>query len=139
MTRMQQPLRIAVMGTDGRLNEVLVRNLGQWGYEAAVWGGREQQRVEQADPVDLLLIDLDGREQELRVVEHSPEDTQALPRPAARLTIALGSQPLRRKTLEALGAVLFLPKPFDMGVLREYLMMLGRVLAGAVAQPQEPP
>lgn len=138
MTRMQQPLHIAVMGTDGRLNEVLARNLGQWGYSATVWGGSRQQGAGQASPADLLIVDLDGMEQELQAVEDSSDETGALARPAARLTIALGSQPLRRTTLEALGAVLFLPKPFDMGVLREYLMMLGRVLSEQVSQAQEP-
>ncbi len=138
MTRMQQPLRIAVMGIDGRLNEVLVRNLGQWGYEATVWEGNGQKGTEPVGPVDLLIVDLDGMEQELQAVEDSSDEMGALARPAARLTIALGSQPLRRTTLEALGAVLFLPKPFDMGVLREYLMMLGRVLDEQVPQPQEP-
>jgi CheY-like chemotaxis protein len=137
MTRMQQPLCIAVMGTDGRLNEVLVRNLGQWGYEATVWGGNGHKGAGQASPADLLIVDLDGMEQELQAVEGSSDDALALARPAARLTIALGSQPLRRTTLEALGAVLFLPKPFDMGVLREYLMMLGRVLGEQVSASQE--
>jgi CheY-like chemotaxis protein len=138
MTRMQQPLCIEVMGTDNRLNEVLVRNLGQWGFTTAIWGqghGRERR----ADLADFLIIDLDGMEQEALAVGHRPDEPGGLARPAARLTIALGSQPLRRKTLEELEAVLFLSKPFDMGVLREYLMMLERVLDGEVAQPQEPP
>ena len=135
MTRMQQPLCIEVMGIDSRLNEVLVRNLGQWGYDTAVW----EQGSEQPDGlVDLLVIDLDGMEQEALAVGHSLDEPAGFARPAARLTVALGSQPLRRKTLEELEAVLFLSKPFDMGVLREYLMMLERVLNGEIAQPQEP-
>ena len=139
MTRMQQPLHIAVMGIDGRLNEVLARNLGQWGHEAAVWRGNGQEAGGQTSLADLLIIDLDGMEQDLLAEAQSAEEPAMLARPAARLTIALGSQPLRRTTLEALEAVLFLSKPFDMGVLREYLMMLGRVLAGEGSQPQESP
>ncbi|HLW01324.1 MAG TPA: response regulator [Ktedonobacterales bacterium] len=134
---MQQPLRIAVMGTDGRLNEVLVRNLSQWGYETTIWH-TEHKAKGQADHADLLLVDLDGMEQELLVQGYGPDEPEALARPTVRLTLALGSQPLRRMALEALGAVLFLSKPFDMGVLREYLMMLGRVLAEEAPQPQEP-
>src|ERR1051326_2034154 len=137
MTRMQQPLHIAVMGIDGRLNEVLARNLAQWGHEAVVWRGREQEAKGQSNLVDLLIIDLDGMEQDVLAKAQSADEPAALARPAARLTIALGSQPLRRTTLEALEAVLFLSKPFDMGVLREYLMMLGRVLAAEGTQPQE--
>ncbi len=137
MTRMQQPLRIAVMGTDGRFNEVLARNLGQWGYETTIWNA-EQSAAGQTDHADLLLVDLDGMEQELLVNRYSPDESEALARSVARLTLALGSQPLRRTALEALGAVLFVPKPFDMGVLREYLMMLGRVLAEEAPQAQEP-
>ncbi len=137
MTRMQQPLRVAVMGTDGRLNEVLGRNLSQWGYETTIW--RNGQKAEkQVDRADLLIVDLDGMEQELLVKGYGPDESEALVRPEARLTLALGSQPLRRTALEALGAVLFLSKPFDMGVLREYLMMLGRVLVEEGTQPQEP-
>jgi two-component system alkaline phosphatase synthesis response regulator PhoP len=134
---MQQPLRIAVMGTDGRFNEVLARNLGQWGYETTIWNA-EQSAAGQTDHADLLLVDLDGMEQELLVNRYSPDESEALARSVARLTLALGSQPLRRTALEALGAVLFVPKPFDMGVLREYLMMLGRVLAEEAPQAQEP-
>ncbi|HEY7347254.1 MAG TPA: response regulator [Ktedonobacterales bacterium] len=138
MTRKQQPLRIVVMGTDGRLSEVLVRNLCQWGYGAAVWGGNQQRAASQAGAADFLIIDLDGMEQELLAVGGSLDEPESLARPVARLTIALSSQPLRRKTLEALEAVLFVPKPFDMGVLRGYLMTLERVLAEGVTQPQEP-
>lgn len=137
MTRMQQPLHIAVMGIDGRLNEVLARNLGQWGHEVAVWRANAQKAGGQTSLADLLIIDLDGMEQDVLAEAQSAEEPAMLARPAARLTIALGSQPLRRTTLEALEAVLFLSKPFDMGVLREYLMMLGRVLAGEGTQPQE--
>ena len=137
MTRMQQPLHIAVMGIDGRLNEVLARNLGQWGHEAAVWRGTGQEAEGQTSLADLLIIDLDGMEQDMLAEAQSAEEPAVLARPAARLTVALGSQPLRRTTLEALEAVLFLSKPFDMGVLREYLMMLGRVLAVEGTQPQE--
>jgi DNA-binding response OmpR family regulator len=139
MTRMQEPLHIAVMGIDGRLNEVLARNLGQWGHEAAVWRGNGQEAGGHTSLADLLIIDLDGMEQDVLAEAQSAEEPAMLARPAARLTIALGSQPLRRTTLEALEAVLFLSKPFDMGVLREYLMMLGRVLAGEGSQPQESP
>src|SRR6185437_7428431 len=117
--------------------EVLVRNLSQWGYETTIWHN-EQKADGHADRTDLLLVDLDGMEQELLLNGYDPDEPAALARPAARLTLALGSQPLRRTALEALGTVLFLSKPFDMGVLREYLMMLGRVLAEEVPQPQEP-
>jgi CheY-like chemotaxis protein len=138
MTRTQERLHIEVMGADGRLNEVLVRNLSQWGYETTVWGRQEPAVGEQAVPADLLIVDLDGLEQELLTGGEDADAPGALVRPVARLTIALGSHRLRRKTLEALETVLFLSKPFDMGVLREYLVTLGRVLA-EVAQPQEPP
>ncbi len=137
MTGMREPLRILVMGMDRRLNEVLVRNLCRWSYGASIWeSGMEGMP---AVPVDLLLVDLDGVEDEL-----SPDEGQGglpgvLVRPPARLTVALGSQALRRKTLESLGAVLFVPKPFDMGVLRGYLMTLERVLHGEASAPSQTP
>ncbi len=136
MTRTRALMRIVVMGTDERLNEVLLRNLCQWGYEATAWEGGVCEEAADGDLADVLLVDLDGIEQRLLdgVAQQDPEDV--LLRPAARLTIALGSQPLRRKTLEALEAVLFVPKPFDMGVLRGYLITLGRVLGGATVQPR---
>ncbi len=139
MTWMREQLRIEVMGTDDRLNEVLVRNLCQWGYETAVWRGEERRtgarEGAQVDRADLLIVDLDGSEPDLLTGEYRLDELGALAWPAARLTIALGSQPLRRTALEALEAVLFIPKPFDMGVLRGYLMTLERVLARGGAQP----
>jgi two-component system alkaline phosphatase synthesis response regulator PhoP len=136
---MRRQLRVEVMGTDSRFNEVLVRNLCQWGYEAAAWDGDAQDAAEGADLADLLIVDLDGMAQEALAVGNRADEPGAAARPPARLTIALGSQPLRRATLEALGAVLFLSKPFDMGVLRRYLMTLERVLADEPPQPQEMP
>jgi len=136
MTRKRPSLQVLVVGADDRLNEVLLRNLSQWGYEASVWAGAEFEEAEAVALADVLLVDLDGMDQKL-LVDGETHDTSGMPvRPAARLTIALGSQPLRRKTLEALEAVLFVPKPFDMGVLRGYLMTLGRVLSGASLQPR---
>src|SRR5579883_349813 len=130
MTGTRRALHILVMGVDERLNEVLVRNLAQWGYQAAIWEGSEPENGTPGEPADVLLIDLDGMEQERIAEDGDAGRSVAFTRPPARLTIALGSQTLRRRALEALEAVLFVPKPFDMGVLREYLMTLGRVLAG---------
>lgn len=134
MTRTRQQVQVIVMGTDSRLNEVLVRNLFQWGYAAAVWGSHEPQAGWRANPADLLIVDLDGMEQTMLAMYTTPDAPGVFARPAARLTIALSSQPLRRRALEALEAVLFVSKPFDMGLLREYLMTLERVLADGVVE-----
>jgi CheY-like chemotaxis protein len=136
MTGMREPLRILVMGSDRRLNEVLVRNLCRWGYVASIW----ESNVEgiPAAPVDLLLVDLDEGEDELSAGEQSSLPGM-LARPPARLTVTLGSQALRRKTLESLETALFVPKPFDMGVLRRYLITLERVLRSAASTPSQTP
>lgn len=138
MTGMLEPLRIVVMGADWRLNEVLARNLNHWGYVASIWESSEKSALPAA-PVDVLLFDLDGIEETLLTGGANADALEEGRRPPARLTVALGSQGLRRKGLEALEAVLFVQKPFDIGLLRGYLMTLGRVLRGELAQPQAMP
>ncbi len=140
MTGMHEQLHVLVMGADWRLNEVLVRNLGQWGYKVSIWEAADEAESEGwlADAADILIIDLDGVEEALSDAGMGAGLAGAFARPSARLTVALGSQALRRKALEALEAVLFVPKPFDMGVLRGYLITLERVLRGEETQPQEP-
>lgn len=134
MTGMLEPLHIAVMGADWRLNEVLVRNLNHWGYAASIWEGSEKSALPAAQ-VDVLLFDLDGVEEPLLPGGANADRWKVGSRPPARLTVALGSQGLRRKALEALEAVLFVQKPFDIGILRGYLITLGRVLRGELTQP----
>jgi len=128
-----------VMGADSRLNDVLARNLSQWGYAASIWQEERRAGAAEAGLADVLMVDLDGIEQEWLSSKADLGKPALFARPVARLTIALGSQPLRRKTLEALEAVLFVSKPFDMGVLRGYLMTLERVLAGELTQPRRVP
>lgn len=135
MTGMLEPLHIVVMGVDRRLNEVLARNLNHWGYAASIWESSEKSGLPAA-LVDVLLFDLDGVEETLLTGGAKADRWEVGRRPPARLTVALGSQGLRRKALEALEAVLFLQKPFDIGLLRGYLMTLGRVLRGELNQPQ---
>lgn len=135
MTGMLESLHIVVMGADRRLNEVLVRNLNHWGYAASIWESSAKRGLSAA-LADVLLVDLDGIEESLLPGGANADAPEGRRRPPARLTVALGSQGLRRKALEALEAVLFVQKPFDIGLLRGYLMTLGRVLRGELPQPQ---
>jgi two-component system alkaline phosphatase synthesis response regulator PhoP len=117
---------------------MLRQNLAQWGHLVAVWEPGESADAQAAAPGDILLVDLDGLEDWAGQTQWEewgrPPHWDARPAgaawPPARLTVALGSQMPRRRHLEALGAVLFLPKPFDMSVLRGYLTTLEHILSG---------
>jgi CheY-like chemotaxis protein len=126
MTGTHQPLLMIVMGADGRLNRMLKQNLLQWGYQVRLWEPGEAKAA--GEPGAVLLVDLDGLEDWLEESLGAAPERAAWPQ--ARLTVALGSHTLRRKTLEELGAALFVAKPFDISVLRGYLMTLEHVLSG---------
>ncbi len=129
MTGTQKPLQMIVMGADGRLNRMLRQNLHQWGYQVRLWEpGETNQTGESDEPGAVLIVDLDGLEDWVEQGSFGTEAGRAA-WPQARLTVALGSHTLKRKTLEELGAALFVAKPFDIGVLRGYLMTLEQVLS----------
>jgi CheY-like chemotaxis protein len=56
------------------------------------------------------------------------------PLPETRFTIALSSHSVSRTSLEQLGAIALLQKPFEMGLLQRYLRILQRLL---LSSPQE--
>lgn len=137
MTGTQQPLQMIVMGADRRHNHMLKQNLQQWGYRVRLWepGWMEKSAEE---PGAVLLVDLDGLEEWLEHERLEAPSGRAT-WPEARLTVALGSDTLGRKALEEMGAVFFVVKPFDISLLREYLMMLEQVLSGAERPPEDAP
>ncbi len=136
MTGMQQPLQMIVMGANRQFNHMLKQNLQQWGYRVRLWEPGQMDAAE--EPGAVLLVDLDELEEWLEEAGLGAASGRTL-WPQARLTVALGSDRLGRKTLEALGAVLFVAKPFDISLLREYLMTLEQVLSGTEHPTDDPP
>jgi CheY-like chemotaxis protein len=64
-------------------------------------------------------------------VANSPDDARTsgeLTRPRARLIIALGSRSVSRLSLERMGAITLLHKPFDMRHLERYLRVFQKLL-----------
>src|SRR5262249_51932365 len=103
----------------------------QWGYRVRLWEpGRPKEPEGEQEPGAVLIVDLDGLEDWMEQEGFWPTPGRAI-WPQARLTVALGSQTLRRKTLEGLEAGLFVAKPFDISVLRGYLITLEQVLSRA--------
>ncbi|HEY6540066.1 MAG TPA: response regulator [Ktedonobacteraceae bacterium] len=120
---------------------ILAANVQQWGYEASILphsevAGGSEYSVEIEG--DVLLYDLDvPLRRSALLVSKTGEDTsladlylassdKRLPR--VRLIIALSSRSVSRFTLEQIGAVALLYKPFQMGRLQRYLRVFQQVL-----------
>ena len=146
-------LRVLMVGQGDSFAHVLAANIQCWGHEVIVlpsekvicgdlvWGaGNGASEVEG----DVLLYDLDEslRISTLTRGRDTPTLNMSLPSgfagedekscreqlPRARLTIALSSFSVSRTTLESIGAVALLQKPFEMSSLQHYLRVLREVL-----------
>lgn len=111
---MKRQLRVLIVGQQNSFNHILATNIRHWGHDvevlystAALWENEVMG--------DVLIYDLDMQ-------------SGAEPRPPARLTIALSSHSISRTTLESIGAIALLQKPFEMSWLQRYLRVLHRLL-----------
>ncbi len=136
-----QPLRILIVCHQHTFARVLMTNIQCWGYEAVmhpatVAVGRDGAKDLEGD---ILLYDLDEVLSPLMVEKDTSTVQRGLPVsglvgsregqwPRTRLTIALSSRSVSRSTLERVGAVALLQKPFEMGQLQRYLKVLERLL-----------
>jgi len=138
-------LKVLILGSGDHQDhfiQILAANVQQWGYEArilstsAVAGGGNARNAEVEG--DVLLYDLDdplhmptvlvGKTSEGApfAAPHLTSTDKGWPR--VRLMIALSSRSVSRFTLEQIGAVALLHKPFEMERLQRYLQVFQQVL-----------
>jgi CheY-like chemotaxis protein len=144
-TLREKRLRVLIWGASDQYNHfdrILAANIQQWGYEASIlpagfangFAGQDGGDVIKAD---VLVCDLDslfrtplplavnGQSAFLPVAK----DHDHLPAVSlARLVIGLSSRSVSRSTLEQLGAVALLYKPFEMSLLQRYLVVMQQLL-----------
>src|SRR6266566_6361466 len=133
-------LRVLIVGQRDSFAHILAANIQCWGHEVMVLPSGKVMCVEG----DVLLYDLDEslRISTLTRGRDMPTLNMSLPSgfagedvkscreqlPRARLTIALSSFSVSRTTLERIGAVALLQKPFEMSHLQHYLRVLRSLL-----------
>src|SRR3989440_8619049 len=133
-------LRVLIVGQRDSFAHILAANIQCWGHEVMVLPSAKVMYVEG----DVLLYDLDEslRISTLTRGRDMPTLNMSLPSgfasedvkscreqlPRARLTIALSSFSVSRTTLERIGAVALLQKPFEMSRLQHYLRVLRSLL-----------
>src|SRR2546421_10817986 len=133
-------LRVLIVGQRVSFAHILAANIQCWGHEVMVLPSEKVMCVEG----DVLLYDLDEslRISTLTRGRDMPTLNMSLPSgfagedvkscreqlPRARLTIALSSFSVSRTTLERIGAVALLQKPFEMSRLQHYLRVLRSLL-----------
>ncbi len=146
-------LRVLIVGQRDSFAHILAANIQCWGHEVMVLpsakvmcGNSVRGTGNGASEVegDVLLYDLDEslristltRGRDMPTLNmflpsgFSGEDLKSCREqlPRARLTIALSSFSVSRTTLERIGAVALLQKPFEMSRLQYYLRVLRRLL-----------
>lgn len=137
-------LRVLIPGKDGvhdQFHSVVATNIRHWGYEAVllpvpvVYG---PQQVWQEIEGDILLYDMDvflpsmvGLRDTDSVVADSAGATQVSDEfiwPRTCLIIALSSRSVSRLSLERMGAITLLHKPFDIRHLERYLRVFQKLV-----------
>ena len=129
-------LRVLVIGQHNSFDQILAANIQCWGYEAEIISSTMAMLGEERIEGDVLLYDLD---EAFRIsMLTKGRDTPTLPIyltkgieqwwQRVRFTIALSSHSVSRATLEQIGAIAFLHKPFEMGRLQRYLQLLQKLL-----------
>ncbi len=134
-----QPLRVLIVGQQNNFTHVLSTNIQHWGHEVMCCSSEALQQKEKRGQTalamwqaDVLLYDLDDvvdapKSHTFFSVLHILKDRQ-------EFLIALSSRSVSRRTLEQMGAVALLQKPFEMGRLSRYLHVLRQLLHPHVQQ-----
>jgi CheY-like chemotaxis protein len=138
-------LRILIWGAGDQQNHfdrILAANVRLWGYtvdlRSASLFNREVGLARNNDfKADVLICDLDAvppspimpASHSVAVSQLNAGGNEALPPISlASLVIALSSRSVSRSTLEQLGAVALLYKPFEMSLLQRYLLVMQQLL-----------
>ncbi len=141
----RRPLRVLVIGQRNSFDQILAANVQCWGYEAVILPSIMTVLGEEGIEGDVLLCDLDEAFRIFMLTRG--RDTPTLPMPWVKrnehwwprvpFTIALSSHSVSRATLEQIGAIAFLHKPFEMGRLQRYLRLLQRLLSEELVLPAD--
>ena len=149
-------LRVLIAGQEASFAHVLAANIRHWGYSAKIVPTTIPTLEIEVD-CDVLIYDLDetyqlstylgGKDTDFSVQEHhegmecyySRDKDQWMRLPSVRpyLMIALSSRSVSRSTMEQLGAVALLLKPFEMGQLQQYLRVMQRLKWEGAIDTQE--
>ena len=143
-THSSKRLKVLILGPEHQDHflSILAANVQQWGYEASVLphGEVASRGSEHSIEVegDVLLYDLDmPLRRSVLLASKTGENTSLADLyligsderwPRVRLIIAMSSSTVSRFTLEQIGAVALLYKPFQMGRLQRYLRVFQQVL-----------
>ena len=145
-------LRVLILATRENaqpFHDILAVNIQRWGYEAVLlptlYEGESGWREEVEG--DILLYDMDASLQHVVVLESmDSEDVPSIDLkqiacehiwPRVRLVIALSSHSISRPSLERMGAIAMLQKPFDMRHLERYLRVFQRLIYAEAGTPAE--
>ncbi len=146
--RSSKRLKVLILGTGDHQDhfvQILAANVQKWGHEAsilstsAVTGGGSSCNTEVVG--DVMVYDLDDP-LHMQIVPEGKTSEDALITmpsltcsdkgwPRVRLMIALSSRSVSRLTLEQIGAIALLYKPFQMERLQRYLQTFQQVLLDA--------
>lgn len=143
-TQTGKRLRILILETgkeDRAFHTILAANIRHWGYEAVLLDAEEARSTQEGQQVvgDILVYDLDTLlppmivwgdiEEEVPFPTHFARVARRDNWPLVRLVIALSSRSISRRSLEQVGAVALLHKPFDMRYLERYLRVFQKLLS----------
>src|SRR5881398_222085 len=134
-------LQVLITNQQNSFEHVLTTNIQNWGHQAIVITPSSILSENHAYG-DVLLFDLDEALPSATPIENGnpqvPIASMSLAEngikrddkhwPHVRLTIALSSCSVSRTTLEQIGAVALLQKPFEMGRLQRYLRVFQKLL-----------
>ncbi len=139
-------LKVLILGRGDHQDhfiQILAANVQQWGYEASILstsvvrGGGGNARNAETEG-DVLVYDLDAPLNKSTVLVDKTSEGVSFDAPSltsldkewprVRLMIALSSRSVSRLTLEQIGAVALLHKPFEMERLQRYLQVFQQVL-----------
>ncbi len=137
----QRPLRVRIIGQQNNFTHVLSTNLQHWGYEVMFSADiSEETRRKEHLPLytlaewqaDVLLYNLDdmvnttGSYSSLAIFQSLKE--------SGRLVIVLSNRSVSRRTLEQMGAIALVQKPFEIERLLRYLHVLQQLLFACVPE-----
>lgn len=139
MMGQRRTCRVVIISQQRSFENIVVKHLRHWGYEVEVLPSLTSLRGDVLRG-DVVLYDLDEAFSQPNQEENTEQPLVAQSRvteifrysqehgPIAPFTIALSTRSVSRTTLEQLGAIAFLAKPFDMRRLERYLRILQQLL-----------